>query len=96
MSVEHYDCDNCCNTGVYEEYIESCEECGNMICSWCIWDKEGWYIKDEYINEDWNLKSEFCPICIGNKRNKDKVKVWNKFTTEYFWKMVEVEIINVK
>lgn len=70
MSVDHYDCSCCNRTGVYEEYISCCEECGQIICSECIVNEletdDRPYIY-AYHNEDSCIKKEHCPFCSGDK-----------------------------
>ena len=52
MSVDHYDCAFCSNTGVYEEYINCCEGCGERLCTDCA---------NNYDEETCKLLD--CPIC---------------------------------
>lgn len=75
MSVDHYDCDCCDKTGVYEEFIAYTSCCGVKICSDCLIDIK---LSDNYIypacNEDNEVKKEYCPFCSGLKIN-DKMRI---------------------
>lgn len=65
-----------CWENVHYSATSNCEGCWEYICESCL----------EY--ED--LTADNCPICKEN--SEAEVVVWTVFTTEYFWRNVEVEI----
>lgn len=74
MSVEHYDCDVCNETGIYEEYIINCNTCWKKICSSCTL-KESVdfpFIGSDLRDDEDYLKSEFCPFCNGDKISNEQ------------------------
>jgi hypothetical protein len=74
MSVGHYDCAVCEDTGIYEEYIASCNNCWKKICSSCtlIKSKDFPYIGYDIADEDNYLKNEYCPYCQGKKISNEQ------------------------
>lgn len=69
MSVEHYDCAVCGKTGIYAEYIASCNNCWEKICNSCtlIKSKDFPFIGYDISDEDHYLESKYCPFCSGEK-----------------------------
>ncbi|QSF43385.1 hypothetical protein [Paenibacillus tianjinensis] len=39
MSVDFYACD-CCGESRYEEYVDTCHECGHRVCTSCVVDTD--------------------------------------------------------
>lgn len=69
MSVDYYAC-SCCGEAIYEEAIVSCKKCGKSICDECVVENEfeaEFYFPDEILNEQGELKSEYCPFCSGKE-----------------------------
>lgn len=93
MSVDYYDCACCSNTGVYEEFINCCEGCGERICTDCA---------NEYDEETCKLLD--CPICweiakdlanphkdfLGKALNiwDAVVAIWGRTSRTYLYKWV--------
>jgi len=66
MPVDHYDCDNCDRSGVYEKCIASCEKCGNMLCSNCITAKLPDHPYIDEVTIEGEVESKHCPFCSGD------------------------------
>lgn len=68
MSVECYDCDCCGKNGIYEECINYCSKCGELICADCVVnppdDFDYPFMAMLEVHEG-GLDSKYCPFCSG-------------------------------
>lgn len=87
MSVDYYSC-RCCGESRYEEAVAICEECGRWICCDCLVNADEYeaefYFPEEVMNEDWEIKKEFCPLCTKTKiADSDLLKyIINKYNLD--------------
>ena len=74
MSVDHYDCAVCKETGIYSEHIAFCNNCWEQICSSCTLkkSKDFPYIGYDIADEDNYLESKYCPFCSGEKVSNEQ------------------------